>query len=124
MNSKVLEAIADLLIPAGGDMPCASESGVGTTGIAQVLSFRPELEAPLERILRDCEGKTPEAALSSLEPAAFAMLAETVASAYFMNEQVRAKLNYQGQRAKGIVPEEIDPALLKPVVERGPIYRE
>lgn len=122
MNVALFEAIADLLIPAGTDMPSASQAGVGTR-LAEVLKFRPELEAPLKDILRQCEGKSPEDALASLEAAAFGTVAEIVASAYFMNEEVRAKLHYHGQRARPILPEEIDAALLKPVLDRGPIYR-
>ena len=124
MNRALFEALADLLIPAGADMPSASEAGVGTTGLAQVLKFRPELEAAVESILGQCERLAPKDALCALSPADYSTLAEVVASAYFMNEDVRAKLHYQGQRAKPIVPEEIDPALLKPVLDRGPIYRE
>ena len=124
MNVALFEAMADLLIPAGAGMPSASEAKVGSTGLAQVLKFRPELQAPLEKVLAQCQGMLPQRALDSLPPEAFAMLAEIVASAYFMNEDVRAKLHYHGQRAKPIVPEEINPALLKPVIDRGPIYRE
>jgi len=124
MNTQLMKAIADLLIPAGGDMPSASQAGVATTGLAEVLRFRPELEAPIESILNQCEGKSPEEALAGLDPSGFATLAEVVASAYFMNEEVRAKLHYDGQRAVPIVPEEIDSALLKPVQNRGPIYRQ
>ena len=123
MNTEMLAAIADLLIPAGKDMPSASEAGVATSGLAQVLDFRPELKTPIENILQQCHGKSPPDALAALDPGSLALLAEVVASAYFMNEQVRAKLHYQGQRAQPIVPEEIDPALLKPVLDRGPIYR-
>jgi hypothetical protein len=123
MNVTLFESIADLLIPAGKDMPSASQAKVGTTGLEQVLKFRPELTAPIQSILDECEGKSAEAALKSLSPPDFATLAEVIASAYFMNEEVRAKLHYHGQRAQAIVPEEIDPALLKPVLDRGPIYR-
>jgi hypothetical protein len=123
MNVALFEAMADLLIPAGGDMPSASQAGVGKEGISQVLSFRPELTAAIDAILKQCEGKSAKDALAMLSTADFATLAEVVASAYFMNEDVRAKLHYHGQRAKPIVPEEIEPALLKPVIDRGPIFR-
>ena len=124
MNIALFEAMADLLIPNGGDMPSASEAYVGRVGLAEVLKFRPELRAVLESILAHCEGKSPRQALDSLDPAASGTLAEIVASAYFMNDEVRRRLGYGGQRAQAIVPEEIDPALLKPVVDRGRIYRE
>ena len=124
MNTALFEAIADLLIPAGTDMPSASEAKVGTIGLEQVLKFRPELTAPIQDILDQCEGKSAEAALKSLSPGDFSTLAEIVASAYFMNEKVRAELHYRGQHAQPIEPEEIDPALLKPVLDRGTIYRK
>ena len=123
MNVQLFEAIADLLIPAGADMPSASQA-VGTTGLAEVLKFRPELKPVFEGILVQCEGKLPQQALDSLDATAFAALAEIVASAYFMNEQVREKLHYQGQDAKTIIPEQIEEALLQPVVARGAIYRD
>lgn len=123
MNSALFEAMADLLIPAGNNMPSASAAEVGTTGLTRVLSFRPELEAAIKGILDQCQAKSPKDALASLSAGDFATLAEVVASAYFMNEEVRAKLHYHGQRARPIVPEEIDAALLRPVIERGPIYR-
>lgn len=124
MNVPLFEAIADLLIPMASDMPSASQAAVGTTGLAEVLKFRPELKPTLEEILARCEGKSPEQVLNSLDGSSYGTLTEIVASAYFMNEEVRAKLHYQGQRAKPIVPEGIDPSLLQPVVERGAIYRE
>jgi CBS-domain-containing membrane protein len=123
MNVRLFEAMADLLIPSAADMPSASQAAVGTTGLSQVLSFRPELRSTIEAILKQCEGKSANDALKSLSAADFGTLAEVVASAYFMNEDVRTKLHYHGQRAKPIVPEEIDPALLKSVIDRGPIYR-
>ena len=124
MNVRLFEAIADLLIPAGVDMPSASQAAVGTTGLTEVLKLRPELKPVFEEILAQCEGKSPHQALDSLDTPAFAALAEIVASAYFMNEQVREKLHYQGQDAKAIIPEEIEQALLQPVVKRGAIYRD
>jgi hypothetical protein len=123
MNVPLFEAMADLLIPAGPDMPSASHAGVGRQGLTEVLGFRPELKATIESILKQCERKPAKDALATLSASDFATLAEVVASAYFMNEEVRAKLHYQGQRAKPIVPEEIEPELLKPVIDRGPIYR-
>ena len=124
MNIRLFEAMADLLIPAAGDMPSASQTAVGSTGLAEVLKFRPELKSTLEAIMAQCEGKSAEQALKSLDANSFGTLAEIVASAYFMNKQVREKLHYHGQSAKAIVPETMDAALLRPVVDRGAIYRD
>jgi hypothetical protein len=92
--------------------------------LAEVLRFRPELKPTLEAIMAQCEGKAPEPALKSLDANSFGTLTEIMASAYFMNEEVRAKLHYHGQRAKPILPETIDEALLQPVTARGAIYRD
>ena len=124
MNIALFEAMADLLIPTARDMPSASQAQVGTTGLAEVFRFRPELKPTVESILAHCEGKPPGEALASLDATSCATLAEVVAGAYFMNEEVRARLNYKGQRPKPIMPEQIDPMLLKPVIDRGPIYRD
>ncbi len=124
MNVSLFEAIADLLIPAGSDMPSASQAGVGAAGLAEVLKFRPELKPTLEAIMAQCEGKPADLALKSLDANSFGTLTEIVASAYFMNEEVRTKLHYHGQRAKPILPETIDEALLQPVMDRGGFYRD
>jgi hypothetical protein len=124
----LLAALADVLIPAGDELPSASEAGVAGEGLDQVLSFRPDLATGLKNLLlktRGCTAGPFIAELQQNDPAAFALLAEIVPGAYFLNRDVRARLGYEGQRAHPInaLGEEIEAGLLRPVIDRGPIYR-
>jgi hypothetical protein len=123
----LLAEVADLLIPAGNGMPSASEAGVANQGLAVVLESRPELEGAIRSVLESGRGQTGLeflARLKNSDPAGFAVLTEIVAGAYFMNAQVRAALGYSGQAPKPInETEEIEAALLNPVLKRGAIYR-
>jgi hypothetical protein len=123
-----LAALADVLIPAGDGFPSASEAGVAGEGLDQVLTFRPDLAAGLKRLLASAQGQIAAAFVAELkknDPASFGLLAELVPGAYFLNPQVRAKLGYQGQRARPIDPhpDYLDDDLLQSVIDRGPIYR-
>jgi hypothetical protein len=123
-----LAALADVLIPAGDGFPSASEASVAGEGLDQVLTFRPDLAAGLKRLLASAQGQIAAAFVAELkknDPASFGLLAELVPGAYFLNPQVRAKLGYQGQRARPIDPhpDYLDDDLLQSVIDRGPIYR-
>ena len=126
-DREVLARLGDLLIPAGGGMPSASQAKVAGEGLAAVLEFRPELEAAIAAVLQSHREQPAGEFLAQLknsDPAGFGVLTEIVAGAYFMNEAVRAALAYHGQTSKPIDErEQIDPALLKAVLDRGPIYR-
>lgn len=124
----ILASLADVLIPAGDGFPCASEAGVAREGLDQVLAFRPDLGAALRNILAFARARNPHDTIGELkktEPALFAALAEFVPGAYFLNEQVRTRLNYHGQTARSIDhrPDYLDDGLLQSVIDRGPIYR-
>lgn len=124
----VLAGLADVLIPAGEGFPSASEAGVASDGLDQVLSFRPELAADLKRILKSAEDQPAAEFVAGLrvkDPAGFGILAELVPGAYFLNAQVRGKLGYHGQDPRPIDPrpDYLDDGLLQSVVDRGPIYR-
>jgi len=124
----VLAGLADVLIPAGDGFPSASEAGVAGEGLDLVLAARPDLAEGVERLIALARGSDPAAAVAGFQasdPAAFAVLAEVIPGAYFMNAGVRAALGYDGQ-----APRPIDPApdpeaerLLVSVIARGPIYR-
>jgi hypothetical protein len=119
---------ADVLIPAGNDFPSASQAGVANEGLDQVLAFRPDLAAPLKNLLAQARGRSAAEFVGTLQrddPASFAILAEFVPGAYFLNTQVRAKLGYSGQRPQPIDPhpDYLDDGLLRSVIDRGPIYR-
>lgn len=125
---ELLAALADLLIPAGEGFPSASEAGVAGQGLDQVLSVRPDLTTGLKELLASAAGQSPAEFLSNLPakyPPAFALLTELVPAAYFLNPEVRARLNYHGQTARAIDSraDYLEEGLLQSVIDRGPIYR-
>jgi hypothetical protein len=123
-----LAQLADELIPAGQHLPSASAAGVADDGLDQVLAARPDLAKPLHELLRKPHGCSAAAFVADLRanhPASFAILAEVVPSAYFMNPQVREAIGYSGQTPRPIDPhpDYLDDGLLDSVISRGPIYR-
>lgn len=127
-----LAALADRMVPAAGAMPSASAAGVAGAGVDDLLRVRPDLVAPLRAALAFEPGADPQEALDALrqkDPAVFAALGEIVAGAYYLNPAAAATIGYHGRAA---VPVDADPeedeaasvALRRPVVERGPIYRD
>jgi hypothetical protein len=124
----VLAGLGDVLIPAEGGMPAASQAGVAAEGLDRVLAVCADLAAPLARLLEAARGREPAAFVAEIrsrDPAGFAALAETVAGAYFLNPAVRAALGYAGQEPRPIDPHPdwLDDGLLQSVIDRGPIYR-
>jgi hypothetical protein len=123
-----LAALADVLIPAGDGFPSASQAGVAAEGLDQVVSFQPGIAADLMNVLEKAKARPPAEAVADLQkndPAAFGVLAEFVAGAYFLNPLVRARLGYTGQGPRPIDPhpDYLDDGLLQSVVSRGPVYR-
>src|SRR5262249_3890434 len=89
---------------------------------------RPDLEASLKDVLRKTAGMEPAQAIDDLrscDAAAFGVLAEFAAAAYFMNPSVRQAIGYHGQNPHPIDPhpDYLDDGLLAAVIRRGPIYR-
>jgi hypothetical protein len=128
VDRAVLADLADVLIPAGDGFPSASEAGVAADGLDRVLAARPDLASGLLRVLAAARGRDPAAAVAELrqrDPDGFAVLAELVPGAYFMDERVRAALGYAGQTPRAIDPRQdyLDGGLLQSVIDRGPIYR-
>jgi hypothetical protein len=128
IERAILAGLADVLIPAGEGFPSASEAGVASEGLDQVLSFRPDLAAGLKKILAGATGRLAAecvAALQAEDAASFGVLAELVPGAYFLNAQVRTRLGYHGQSARPIDPrpDYLDDGLLQSVIDRGRIYR-
>jgi len=125
---QLFAALADLLIPAGGDFPSASEAGVANEGLDQLLAVRPDLLDSLKSLLLRAKDRSPAEFLREMQTndrAAFGVFAEAVPGAYFLNPDVRARLKYTGQSARAIDPREdyLDEGLLQSVIDRGPIYR-
>ena len=123
-----LAGLADVLIPAGDGFPSASEAGAADEGLDLVLAARPDLAEGVERLAVAARGRDPTefvAGLPASDPAGFAVLAEVIPGAYFMNARVRAALGYDGQTPRPIdpAPDPESEALLVPVIARGPIYR-
>jgi len=125
---QLFAALADLLIPAGGGFPSASQAGVAHEGLDQLLAVRPDLLDSLKSLLLRAKERAPAEFLRELQTSdqgAFGALAESVPGAYFLNADVRAKLKYTGQSARPIDPRQdyLDDGLLQSVIDRGPIYR-
>ena len=121
-------ALADVLVPAVDGFPSASQAGVATEGLDQVVSFQPGIAADLMNVLEKATARQPAEAVADLQkndPTAFGVLAELVAGAYFLNPLVRARLGYTGQGPRPIDPhpDYLDDGLLQSVLSRGPIYR-
>ena len=125
---ELLASLADVLIPASGTMPSASEAGVAGQGLDAVLIARPDLLGGLKQLLREVVGQAPITAVASLrsaKPSLFELLGEIVAGAYFMNPEVRKAIGYRGQIPEPIPPhpDYLEDGLLESVIRRGPIYR-
>ncbi len=124
----VLAELADVLIPAGAEMPSASEAGVADEWLDAVLSARPDLVDPLKAILASA-GDVPaaEAVERLREGGGFGVLAEIVPNAYYMNPAIRDRIGYPLQQAVPIdANADDDPeaqALIASVRARGTIYR-
>jgi hypothetical protein len=124
----VLGQLADVLIPAADGFPSASQAGVTGEKLDEVLTVRPDLAGPLKKMVSLVEGLHPVKAVAKLEashPDLFGALTDFVPGAYFLNPTVRAKLAYEGQAAVPIPspPDHVESELLRPVIDRGPIYR-
>lgn len=126
--------LADELIPAGDGMLSASQAGVAGKWLDCVLAARPDLAEPVRDLIeraRERIGGTmasPAEFVADLEAgdaAAFAVLAEVVPAAYFMNPDVRQAIGYAGQGPRPIDPraDYMEDGLLESVIRRGAIYR-
>jgi hypothetical protein len=125
---ELLAALADVLIPAGNDMPSASQAGVADVWLDAVLAARPDLAGGLKNLLAKAHNRNAQDFVANLrahDPGAFDMLAQTAAGAYFMNPQVQQSIGYAGQGPRPIDPrpDYQDDGLLESVIRRGLIYR-
>jgi hypothetical protein len=125
---ELVGKLADVLVPASEGFPSASDAGVTGAGLDQVLSFRPDLAGGLKRLIVAARGRPAAEFVAELQrndSMGFALLAEFVPGAYFLNPTVREKLGYAGQTPRPIDPhpDYLDDGLLQSVIDRGPIYR-
>lgn len=129
-DRRTYAALADVLIPAKDPFPSASEAGVSGTLLDVVLGFRPDLRDGLSKVLSEARSQNAPEFVSRLmkeDSDAFGILAVLVPGAYFMNPNIRHLFGYQGQMVEPIDyearPEYLEDDLLKPVIDRGAIYR-
>lgn len=126
-----LAAIADMLIPAAGDMPSASDMGVAEDQLDLVLRARPDLSRHLLRAWVSTEGSPPQEALETIggtDAAAYDALRLVVAGGYYTHPEIKRRLGYTGQQPQVVRVDQIPPymeeGLLERVMERGPLYRD
>ena len=122
--------LADVLIPAGGGLPSASQAGAAGPFLDAVLAARPDLGERLAALLAKAAGREPRVVVADLranDPAAFEVLAAAVPGAYFLNPEISAAFGYHGQEAvpidPGGRPDWLEDGLLDSVKDRGPVYR-
>jgi choline dehydrogenase-like flavoprotein len=101
-----LDELADALLPAVDSRPSASEVGVGGHLGRAALAARPDLGAPLRRILAmPGEPALVLAQLAVEDPQARSTLELVVAGAYYMSPQVHEAIGYPGQQAHPARPD-------------------
>ena len=129
-DDRLLGALADELVPDGGDMPRASRAGVPGAGVDIVLRTRPDLVGPLDALLRAGEGRDPAAYLLDLRNAdaeGFSVLSLVVVGGYLQDPEVQRLLGYTGRVAAPLdepdATVEFEAALLAPVRAAGRRYR-
>jgi len=125
IDRETLAGLADVLIPAAEGMPSASEAGATGSLLDEVLRVRGDLEEPLATLTAAAANKDPRVEVDRLkadEAELFEALTTAIAGGYFMSDHVRERLGYPGQQALQL-EDDHDPALLQPVIDRGPIYR-
>jgi hypothetical protein len=127
---ETLMGLADVLVPATGVMPAASEADRSGKWLARALRARPDLTPELQRVLKGARGRPPETEIERLQDAdteGYAALAAIVTGAYYMNIKVRKLIGYPGQKPAPPYPDEADyylaDGLLDPVRTRGRRYR-
>jgi hypothetical protein len=118
-----LARLADALIPAGVDMPSASDVGVAAGLADWALAARGDLINPLSTAL-STDFDDAWARLSELRETAgeaYDALVLLVAAAYYHHPDVRARIGYPGQEARPVAafdyPEYLSEGLLDHLVD-------
>ena len=130
IRERVAE-LADVLMPAGLDLPAPSEIDIQGHWLDLAVAAAPRMA---RSILAATDGTAkPEDAIAKLEaeqPEVFTEFAFFISGAYFMHPRVRQALGYEGQSIPEDPPAEgeseyyLEGDLLQPVLARGPIYRK
>lgn len=98
-----LGRLADIIAPAWGKMPSASDIRLSHAPMDRALQCRPDLVQPLRNLLAELTNSDAVTAIKHLErerPGEFSILMQAVAGAYYMDERVREALHYRGQRRR------------------------
>lgn len=131
---RALEEIADVLIPAKGELPKGSDApgfqdAVDRALLARVDSFDAILAAAVT-LASSPPGELDAAVrrFSEQDPVVFGALSSVLAGAYLTVPEVRQEIGYPGQERRFArfdeAAEQIMDGILDPVIERGPIYQE
>jgi hypothetical protein len=96
-----LAAIGDRMIPPVDDLPGAGTLVTEADLLDRVLNVRPDLLAPLWRVVGDDAG----AARLAGDPEAWMAVVTAVAGGYYLHPKVRERIGYEGQVAAQVRPE-------------------
>lgn len=98
---ELLGLLGDMLIPADGTMPSATEMDAHTLGVETVCALRPDLIDPVRALLGEVRDAMPATVQDLMRdhPEAFAALSELLASAYFLDSRVAELLGYRARKA-------------------------
>jgi choline dehydrogenase-like flavoprotein len=125
-TSSALRRIGDAMIPAVDDLPRFSDADPNGKWLARAFEARPELVDDLVRIvggLGDADPGSYAERVSVSDPSGFHALQTLVTGAYYMNQKVRRRLGWPGEKQHPFFPDEAEydlrDGLLDPVVERG-----
>ena len=127
---ETFAAIADVLIPAHGALPAASEVGVHRGGLDKVINARPDFLEPLRAAMDLASGQPAKDAAERLfadHPELFQAVSLAASGAYYMAPEVRAQIGYPGQESlsydTAAEPHYVTGGALDRVRARGPVYR-
>ena len=124
-------AVADVLVPAVGDIPAASATADYDVWLDRALEARSEIVPELAGILDGLGTGDLDAELRRMDaehPDKLRLLAQITAGAYFMVPAVLNRIGYPGQHREPArlteAADELETGILDPVISRGPVLRE
>jgi hypothetical protein len=122
--------LADLLVPADGTMPSATDADPDGAWRDQALQARPDLADLLRRLMAEAMTTDPRQFLARLQqarPDDFEALNFLVIATYFMNPEVRRMLGRFAEPARpipgGEAYRDLEDGILDPVANRGRMWR-
>lgn len=129
---QTLHAVADVLVPAAGENPAATEETGFDSALRRAADARADVFNHITSLLaqlKDLERQSLELELRRLyaeEPDVFQPLSAIVAEAWLLVPAVRARIGYPGQHHDppdiDQVVDELSEGILQPVIDRGSIY--